>query len=116
MLWLARPDGALWLSRRPSPGVWANLYCFPLFDSEQALRASVPVKLRSRLQAGAAFTHGLTHKDLHLHPVRLLTRSSADPATDGAWYGADQCKALGMPAPVRRLLQEDGNQPNDVDG
>ena len=32
LLWAQARDGSVWLSKRPTPGVWAGLYCFPLFD------------------------------------------------------------------------------------
>ena len=116
MLWLQAPDQSLWLGRRPSPGVWAALYCFPLFASEAALLASVPARLQQRLELLPVFKHVLTHKDLQLHPVRLHAAASVRPAVDGAWFGADQWPGLGLPAPVRRLLQVGGSQPKDVDG
>ena len=116
MLWLQAPDRSLWLGRRPAPGVWAALYCFPLFASEAALLASVPAPLRPRLEHLPVLKHGLTHKDLHLHPVRLRAATSVRPAVDGVWFGAAQWPGLGLPAPVRRLLQVGGSQPKDVDG
>ena len=116
MLWMQRPDGALWLRRRPSPGVWANLYCFPWFDSRERLVASLPARLRVRLRDEPAFSHTLTHKDLYLHPLRLLTGSRTIAQLEGAWFSADACSRLGMPAPVRRLLQDGGNQPKEVEG
>ena len=116
MLWLQAPDQSLWLGRRPAPGVWAALYCFPLFANEAALRASVPARLQQRLEHLPVVKHALTHKELLLHPVRLHAPASFRLADDGAWLGAAQWPGLGLPAPVRRLLQLGGSQPKDVDG
>ena len=108
-LWLllARTaDGAVWLQRRPPTGVWAGLFCLPVHEDRAALGAAVPAPHRARLRDGDAFVHVLTHKDLHLHPVRLdVTRQVALPG-DGDWYSASRWPALGLPAPVRRLLQD----------
>jgi A/G-specific adenine glycosylase len=108
-IWLLqaqREDGAVWLGKRPTPGVWAGLYCFPLFDSREALALSVPAQYHSKLNDTPAFTHVLTHKDLHLHPIVLpLAQSSVMPLGEGAWVAVDKWPALGLPAPIRKLLQ-----------
>jgi len=108
-LWLlgARtPDGAVWLSRRPAPGVWAGLHCLPLFDSEDALHQAVAHEQRGALVPGEAFTHVLTHKDLHLHPWYLQAPAHSVGWDHGQWVAADRWPALGLPAPVRRLLEQ----------
>jgi len=105
-LWLLlarRADGAVWLDKRPQQGVWAGLYCLPVFESDAALRAAVPAQASP--VDGVPFVHVLTHKDLHLHPV-VVDLSTQSPAGSGAWVGADQWPALGLPAPVRKLLED----------
>lgn len=106
LLWIQDASGAVWLSRRPVPGVWAGLQCFPVFDSEDALHAAVPQALRRGLKVQPVFTHVLTHKDLHLHPWRM---DIAQPAIDlgaGAWFSVDEWAAAGLPAPIRKLLEQ----------
>ena len=106
-LWLLQArtaDGAVWLHKRPTPGVWAGLFCLPVFDSHEQLAASVPARLHGRLRDGHAFTHVLTHKDLHLHPVQLDVPKPVALSEDGAWFEAAQWPQLGLPAPVRKLL------------
>jgi len=101
-----RPDGAIWLEKRPAPGIWAGLFCMPVCDSEEALlqqaarhgATSAPVH-------GAAFLHVLTHKDLHLHPVRVPVAADFVPAQSGQWVLPAQWPDVGLPAPVRSLLQ-----------
>lgn len=111
LAWLSEASGAVWLDKRPAPGVWAGLYCLPLFDSEEALLAALSgVPHTATRQALPPFLHGLTHKDLHIHPwrVQLAGRSvqaGAAVLPSGAWFAADRWPALGLPAPVRRLLQ-----------
>ncbi len=105
LLWVQTPDGAVWLATRPTPGVWAGLHCFPLFDDEAALRAAVPAQWQASLQPHPVFTHVLTHKDLHLHPWRLAVDAAAPFAVlEGRWVQAAQWPALGLPAPIRKLL------------
>jgi A/G-specific adenine glycosylase len=104
MLWAVADDGALWLGQRPTPGVWAGLYCFALFDDRASLQAVLPPALQSSLQDDPVVKHVLTHKDLYLHPVRVTLQRCSQPGVDGAWFGANQWPQLGLPAPIRKLL------------
>lgn len=106
LLWAHTRDGAVWLRPRPTPGVWAGLYCLELYDSDAELRAAVPAAYRDRLEDLPVFTHVLTHKDLHLHPVRVQLPVKARLSEAGDWRPAADWPALGMPAPVRKLLQQ----------
>jgi A/G-specific adenine glycosylase len=103
LLWAQTADGAVWLAKRPTPGVWAGLYCLPLFDSELALRQALAPAARASLQCAPAFTHVLTHKDLHLHACRVqLTQQTS--WGEGRWVSAPEWPGLGLPAPIRKLL------------
>ena len=106
-LWLLQAragDGSVWLEKRPATGIWAGLYCLPVFESRAALQDAVPQRARPRLRDDAPFVHVLTHKDLHLHRVaaQVDRRSMCHP--QGGWFGAEDLPRLGLPAPVRRLL------------
>lgn len=106
LLWAHDAKGAVWLQRRPAPGVWAGLHCLPLFDSEEQLRAALPASKAKKLQAEDAFLHVLTHKDLYLHPMSVqLASAQALPALEGQWVALSDWAALGLPAPVRKLLE-----------
>jgi len=106
-------NGRLWLQRRPAPGIWAGLYCPPVFESREALE-SFASPHSGRLRDLPGFMHVLTHRDLHLHPVvQGVGRPAlleAPPVTDdplpGGWFGPSEWRALGLPAPVRKLLEE----------
>ena len=106
-LWLLHAqggDGSVWLQKRPTPGVWAGLYCLPVFASRESLEEALPAAARKDLRETAPFVHVLTHKDLHLHPVQaVLPRGWS--AGEGAWFGAKEWPGLGLPAPVRRFLE-----------
>jgi len=102
LLWASDAQGRVWLLQRPEQGVWAGLYCLPVFDSHETLRAAVPAHVG--LEDAAPFVHALTHKDLHLHPVKAAFRVGA-PVGPGAWFAAHEWPPLGLPAPVRKLLE-----------
>jgi len=105
LLWAHTREGAVWLSPRPTPGVWAGLQVFELFESFEALRQAVPTRYRERLVEQPAFVHVLTHKDLHLHPVQVQLPLSVRLSAQGQWHGAEVWPTLGLPAPVRKLLR-----------
>jgi A/G-specific adenine glycosylase len=109
-LWLLQAvtrKGDVWLMQRPQTGVWAGLYCLPVFESYEALRAALPDKHYAQLQDGEVFKHVLTHKDLHIHPVQLRLPTSVKLGAamgEGQWVAEADWPALGLPAPVRKLL------------
>ena len=113
-LWLLRvqaANSATWLVRRPEKGIWAGLYCLPVFEDEAALMAALPAKHRGQCVPMPVFTHVLTHKDLYLHTVQLTLSGQEGPAPDGwtaglegRWCTAEEWLTLGLPAPIRKLL------------
>jgi A/G-specific adenine glycosylase len=108
LLWVQSHGGAVCLSKRPTPGVWAGLHCMPLYNSEEDMVLAVPKHLHKHLEPLDTFTHVLTHKDLHLHPWVLSLPEDAlknFPVDAGLWISADAWPGLGLPAPVRKLLQ-----------
>jgi A/G-specific adenine glycosylase len=104
LLWAQTADSSVFLMKRPVPGVWGGLYCFPLFDDRETLEKNVPTVIRSALEDVPAINHVLTHKDLFLHPVRVTLESQELAGSPGLWVAADQWPGLGLPAPIRKLL------------
>ena len=54
----------------------------------------------------APFVHVLTHRDWTLAPLRwtLPARARAPDGLEGRWFTPEEALALGLPAPIRRLL------------
>lgn len=96
--------GRVWLQRRVASGIWAGLYCPPVFADRGSVLASLAPGVD--VQELAPFTHVLTHRDLHLHPVLVQAPAPAaqGQADDGLWCGAADWAQRGLPAPVRKLL------------
>jgi A/G-specific adenine glycosylase len=110
LLWRRPVDGAvsLGLMRRPATGIWAGLYCPPVFESESDLRQAVARDWQDRLEWMPAVAHSLTHREMRLHPVLLDADGPvlADAeARDWRWVPADALSSVGLPAPVRLLLE-----------
>jgi len=104
-LLLRTPEGAVWLRKRPAQGIWAGLYGPPVFDSEALAFQAIPVALHRQAALSPSFVHVLTHRDLHLHPLRLTVPASTTWG-EGQWWSAQEWPPLGLPAPLRRLLSE----------
>ncbi len=104
MLWAQTDDQSVWLAKRPIPGVWAGLYCFPLFESREALACALPVQCRLTLHDQPAFTHGLTHKDLYLHPIRAHLPTECVPNVAWVCLKRHKWERLGLPSPIKKLL------------
>ena len=113
LLWAQRPDGSVWLERRPDQGIWGGLYCLPVFDGVESIQDCLPAGLKRRAAVLGPVKHVLTHKDLQLHPVvvqfsstdrmPVRTAEAAAPET-GGWFAVNEWPALGLPAPIRKLL------------
>ncbi len=102
LLWAVNAQGQVWLQKRPDSGIWAGLFSVPVFDTEAQLLAAWPQGKDPHYIA--PWKHVLTHRDLHLHPVRLRGSGKSSPAGDGRWVDADAWPGMGLPAPIRSLL------------
>jgi A/G-specific adenine glycosylase len=112
MLWLVQGP-RLWLTQRPPKGVWAGLWTLPLFDSMQALEDLIQ-GWPGRTEALPPIDHALTHFDWRLEPLRHALPARLGPVRrdaleaalpHGRWFSRDEALAMGLPAPVRKLIE-----------
>jgi A/G-specific adenine glycosylase len=112
LLWLCHGDSVL-LQQRPATGVWAGLWSLPEFEHPQALEAFT-AGWPGQGHWQPPVEHALTHFDWTLEPLRWTLpartggarRQALAAALPGArWWLLPEALGLGLPAPVRRLLQ-----------
>jgi A/G-specific adenine glycosylase len=110
MLVAMREDGSVLLQRRPESGVWGGLWCLPEFDTATAASSFVGGSLRkaeAEPQRLGAVEHAFTHFDLVITP--LLTQCSGSAgvmdAARSVWYNAREPVRIGLPAPIKTLLE-----------
>lgn len=108
LLVYVRADGAVWLTPRPSKGVWAGLYAFEVLTDSVAAMAAPKGALRGvKPVLHATVSHALTHKDLLLHMVQWQVQDRFEGADDGLWlHPQDDDSQVGLPAPLRVWLRE----------
>ncbi len=95
------------LEKRPARGIWGGLWSLP----ESAPDASEPVR------EWPVVRHVFTHFQLDILPVRARLRGHGeDGGATRAWFTIGAALQLGLPAPVRRLieiLQQEMDSEND---
>jgi len=117
MLLARRADGSILLQRRPNFGVWGGLWCPPEFAAEDgacAFAASTLCALAGAPQTLAPINHSFTHFDLTITPL-LAACAGASAVMDAEhmlWYNPRAPAPLGLPAPVKALLEDLGRVPS----
>lgn len=112
MLMIENVDGELLLQRRPPTGIWGGLWCLPQFDDRAtALRELQRLGSTAESAENAdelpSIDHTFSHFQLRITPLRL--RVDVNPLRvadngDQRWLRHAEVLALGLPAPVRRLI------------
>ncbi len=116
MLWLEDADGRVLLQRRPPAGIWASLWSLPEHADHDGARHWFDAHVRGNYdhaEALAAIAHGFTHYRLQIQPQRWRGVEAASAAGDRVgdnpdlrWVARDELASLGIPAPIRKLLQD----------
>ncbi|WP_027996833.1 A/G-specific adenine glycosylase [Simplicispira psychrophila] len=105
LLLLRDTTGRVCLNRRPSTGIWPGLHSLPMYASRGELVTQSALAGAMRILELPSFLHVLTHRDLHLHPVMVELDVNALPDHEEAWFSSEQWRSLGLPAPIRKLLE-----------
>lgn len=111
MLLVEDQDGRVLLQRRPPTGVWAALWSLPQHDEADLAQAWFDRILRADFTGARTedpVLHGFSHYRLLIQPLRITGASLRDAVGDNAdlrWASRAELSAIGLPAPVRRLLE-----------
>ena len=110
VVWLQDSDGAHFLKKRPETGIWGSLWSLPQFDDVADANAWLAEQGIQEARELPAFRHVFTHFKLEITPVHaVVTRKPQRVREDlpSTWADADTLSTLGMPAPIRKLLETD---------
>lgn len=109
---ILQQDDDLLLYKRPRSGIWGGLWSFPEFPTAEALTDTLACHFSPRQQRREdwlPFRHTFSHYHLDIHPVRIRVRKRPDTIMEGTgqvWYNRAQLDALGLAAPVRKLIDQ----------
>ena len=106
MLLMTDRAGRLFVERRPQSGLWGGLWSVPMRSIKEGYDdlADSPADNASQMPT---FIHQFTHFALEIHPVRLtVDRFVRDQEDAARWVAPEECDALGMPAPTKRLIEQ----------
>jgi len=108
MALVRRPDGAVLLERRPPRGIWAGLWCLPTLNEGEDAQAWCAKALNGSatlLSELPPIRHGFTHFELEIRPIQIELAGAVNEIREtDPWLWHDGAQPLGVPAPIRRLL------------
>ncbi len=111
VLLLENSQGQVLLQQRPPAGIWASLWTLPQADDDASARDWFERHLQGSFDTGEplpSIAHAFSHYKLDLHPRRwreIALRDAVGDNDDLRWVACDQLATLGIPAPIRRLLE-----------
>lgn len=111
LLLLYTPDQRIYLEKRPPTGIWGGLWSLPEFAALNAaedwcLSRNLLIKQRHSL---ASKRHTFSHYHLDYTPLLVQTENPTNnvmEAEQALWYNSAQISGLGLPAPIKTLLQQ----------
>ena len=104
-------QGRVLLQRRPPTGIWASLWSLPEHADHEAARSWIAHHASADYDTAHALdpiAHAFTHYRLSLQPLAWRAVSLRDAVAEGddlRWVARADLPALGIPAPVRSLLE-----------
>lgn len=114
------------LTKRPLKGIWGGMWSMPECENDKALRQWIKTHLKSisssnllpKAQNWKPFRHTFTHYHLDIHPrlIKLAAKTNKAKSNTNtvhsiqienmtySWLDYDKALQLGIPAPIRDLL------------
>ncbi len=112
MLIVEDDSGRILLQRRPPTGVWASLWSLPEHDTPAQSREWFDRHAHGDFDSATAVDgvlHGFSHFRLLIQPLHVRGATPRDGVGDNPdlrWTSRGEIAGIGLPAPVRRLIEE----------
>ena len=103
--------GDVLLQRRSPTGIWASLWSLPEAEDHAQARHWFDAHLEGDYAVAEilpVIAHAFTHYRLQLHPLRwqnIAARDAVRDNDDQRWVSRAELGTLGIPAPIRKLLE-----------
>ncbi len=107
LLLIQNSEGKILLEKRPSSGIWGGLWSLPEFLNPNSLKTDIHQKYGIKpktLKSLEPFRHTFTHFHLDISPVLTVANKISLPGS--YWYDPLKPAALGLAAPVKKLLSK----------
>ena len=110
LLMLLNAKQQIWLEQRPQKGIWGGLWSLPQFATSMDLVAALNPCIKSHsvtthsLVKWKEFRHTFSHYHLDIEPIKLV--QEPPEKWQGQWHTFTQAHQLGLPAPVKSLLNQ----------
>ena len=114
MLLLENGNGEILLQRRPPVGIWASLWSLPEAEDHEQARLWFSSHLRGdydHAEPLAEILHSFSHYRLRMQPLHWRALAAQEWVRDNddlRWVARGDLVSLGLPAPIRKLLREQG--------
>jgi len=120
MLVLLNNKKEVLLSRRPAKGVWSGMWSLPeVTDTDQA--EALLMRYAKNADAGNTALPGFQHTFSHYHLMitprlwrGLQARHRIADNDSARWHPLAELASVGLPAPVKKLLESLGNQDQKI--
>lgn len=107
MLILTDKKGRVLLERRPPAGIWGGLWSLPADDDGPLFEQRFCIA-NDGLETLPVIEHTLTHMHMRITPLTgtaAALKNGVECSRRQGWFGTNEWSALGLPAPVRQLLE-----------
>ncbi|MEO9275049.1 A/G-specific adenine glycosylase [Marinomonas sp. 5E14-1] len=110
LLVLVNPQGQLLLEKRPQTGIWGGLWSLPELASDDSIVMHVEQRFATQVQTVtplSSFRHTFSHYHLDISPsyIAIDALSVVMEVEKYQWFGPQDALTLGLPAPVRSILE-----------
>lgn len=114
VLLLQNPAGDIQLHQRPHTGIWGGLWSLPEYQQLDDLNTHLAqLGLATKSQQLATVKHVFSHYKLDIHPYLVKLPSNHLQVAENPliqWYAQEQMATIGLPSPIKQILQTVWNQ------
>ena len=111
LLVLMNQQEQLLLEKRPQTGIWGGLWSLPELASDESIVLHIEQRFSTQVSSViplSSFRHTFSHYHLDISPSQIQM-AAANWIMEGdkyQWFSQQEALALGLPAPVRSILEK----------